>query len=219
LEALLFDLGGVLVHVSHAVFRKAWLDLGADDARLQEFLQGETMRDWNLGRLDEDRFADRLREALLLRDLDRCRLRDAWCSMLRGCNTKMVRLLEAARGAGLNCFILSNTDPWHAELMRTRYEGLRSISGWGLSCEYGYLKPDRRLYRLAAERLGLRPAATLFLDDKPENVEAALDCGFQARLHPGDQPADEELWSLVRAAASQERPSPASAPAGRNEER
>lgn len=57
------------------------------------------------------------------------------------------------------------------------------------SCSVGVAKPDVRIYRIAAERLGVDPADCLFVDDQPSFVEGALAAGMDAVLI-GDEPWD-----------------------------
>jgi putative hydrolase of the HAD superfamily len=44
----------------------------------------------------------------------------------------------------------------------------------------GYCKPDPRAFQAALDRMGATAAETVFVDDLPENVEAALALGFRA---------------------------------------
>lgn len=46
------------------------------------------------------------------------------------------------------------------------------------SARVGIAKPDRRIYELAAEAAGAEPHACVFIDDRRENVEAALALGM-----------------------------------------
>jgi len=39
-----------------------------------------------------------------------------------------------------------------------------------ISCEVGLSKPDPRIYQLCLDRLGLAAPATLFVDDRADNV-------------------------------------------------
>jgi 2-haloacid dehalogenase len=41
------------------------------------------------------------------------------------------------------------------------------------------LKPDRAIFHLAKEKFSVDPRYTLFVDDKIENVESAIQAGFQ----------------------------------------
>lgn len=48
------------------------------------------------------------------------------------------------------------------------------------SCSVGVAKPDPRIYRIAAERLGVEPGDCLFVDDQPGFVEGARTAGMNA---------------------------------------
>jgi len=49
-----------------------------------------------------------------------------------------------------------------------------------ISAQEGLVKPDARIYRLAAERLGVPPGECLFVDDLKENVAGARAAEMQA---------------------------------------
>ncbi|MFN2609885.1 MAG: HAD family hydrolase [Actinomycetota bacterium] len=51
-----------------------------------------------------------------------------------------------------------------------------------ISGEEGVSKPNPRIYELTLERLGLAPEQTVFVDDRPENVEAAVRLGMNGVL-------------------------------------
>jgi putative hydrolase of the HAD superfamily len=57
------------------------------------------------------------------------------------------------------------------------------------SCSVGVAKPDPRIYRIAAERLGVETGECLFVDDQPGFVEGALEAGMDAVLI-GEEPWD-----------------------------
>jgi putative hydrolase of the HAD superfamily len=48
------------------------------------------------------------------------------------------------------------------------------------SYEVGIEKPDRRIYEITCERLGVRPSEVVFLDDLEVNVVAARQVGMRA---------------------------------------
>jgi epoxide hydrolase-like predicted phosphatase len=66
-----------------------------------------------------------------------------------------------------------------------------------LSCEERLMKPDTRLYHLAAERLGVAPEETLFVDDHLPNVEGARDAGMRALHHTTREATLRELATLL----------------------
>jgi FMN phosphatase YigB (HAD superfamily) len=55
------------------------------------------------------------------------------------------------------------------------------------SAEFGVGKPDPAIFLRSAERLGLPPAAILFIDDKAANAEAARAVGMDALHYGGPQ--------------------------------
>jgi HAD superfamily hydrolase (TIGR01509 family) len=50
------------------------------------------------------------------------------------------------------------------------------------SARVGYAKPEPAIFRIALERLALRPAQTVFTDDQQHNVDAARESGLHAVL-------------------------------------
>ncbi len=66
------------------------------------------------------------------------------------------------------------------------------------SSSVGMRKPDQRIYHLTCERVGVEPAAAVFVDDNRDNVEAARAVGMDA-VHFGDNPweALAELDSIL----------------------
>ncbi len=103
------------------------------------------------------------------------------------------------RARGLRVGVLSNTFP---SIDRTlRHTGLAELVDVALAtCTLGVHKPDPRAFTLAAEALGLPPAAILFLDDLPENVDAAHRVGMAAErvtVHRAEPGAVHDLRDVL----------------------
>ncbi len=62
-----------------------------------------------------------------------------------------------------------------------------------VSALVGLAKPDPAIFRLALERLGTAPEATIFVDDYPPNVAAAAALGIQALHFTGYEALIAEL--------------------------
>ena len=54
----------------------------------------------------------------------------------------------------------------------------RHITEEIISCECGFVKPEREIYELLLSRYGLSPDETIFIDDREENVAAAAELGI-----------------------------------------
>lgn len=100
-----------------------------------------------------------------------------------------VALVPALRPR-FRCSILSNADV----SLRARLEGELALhhlfDDIVVSAEVGMAKPAPEIFRLAAERLGLPPAACVFVDDWDRNIEAARAVGMTAVLHRVDKGDD-----------------------------
>lgn len=65
------------------------------------------------------------------------------------------------------------------------------------SCSVGVAKPDPRIYRIAAERLGVETSECLFVDDQPGFVEGARVAGMDALRLGGEIERLEDVLELV----------------------
>ena len=102
-------------------------------------------------------------------------------------------LVDALIVAGVPVFGLTN---WSAETFQHAVPAAPAIGRLAdvlVSGREGLVKPDPRIYRLAAERFGLVPGETVFVDDSARNVEAAVDEGFDGVLFTDAQTLRAEL--------------------------
>jgi len=100
-------------------------------------------------------------------------------------------LLKALKARGLKIGVLSNTLPSLRESLA--YHGLDAyVDGFFASTALGVAKPHPEAFLLALRALDLNPEETLYLDDDPENVEAARRLGLRAEVYvikaPGVRP-------------------------------
>ncbi len=93
---------------------------------------------------------------------------------------EMRAAVRAARVGGTPTAMVSNS--WgFAMYERTDLRGLFDLEV--ISAEVGLRKPDAEIFLLAAERLGVEPAACVLVDDLRPNVLAAEALGLRAVLH------------------------------------
>ena len=67
-------------------------------------------------------------------------------------------------------------------------------------------KPDRRIYLLTCERIGVAPEASVFVDDNADNIGAAAALGMET-VHFGEDPfvAVAELDAILERRGTQPR--------------
>jgi putative hydrolase of the HAD superfamily len=95
-------------------------------------------------------------------------------------NQPMIDWAAALQSAGISTGILSNMgDAMEAGII-ARLPWIARFSNCTFSHRLGIVKPDERIYRHAIAALGQPAEATLFIDDRVENVEAARATGLHA---------------------------------------
>lgn len=92
--------------------------------------------------------------------------------------------------------LASTTDKVHHTKLQGELTCLRQFRAQAVSYEIGYLKPDPRFYQRALDMLGTSPGNTLFIDDREENVQGALNVGLQALRFTGIDKLREDLARL-----------------------
>ncbi len=95
----------------------------------------------------------------------------------------MVAMQAELRARGVPTFIFSNTNDLAIEYVRRAFPFFGGFDGYVLSYEHGSMKPDAPLYEVVERVTGRREGAILYLDDRPENVEAGAARGWRAVAH------------------------------------
>ena len=111
----------------------------------------------------------------------------------RGMIPGMDTLLELLHTRGVPTWGLTNFTADAVDYAQGRYPAMRLLNDVVVSSTERLKKPDRRIYDLAAERFGVEPARSVFIDDKPWNVEAARDAGFQSFVFVNAMDARSQL--------------------------
>lgn len=110
-----------------------------------------------------------------------------------GINPEMYVLVAELKAKQIPVALLSNIDTRLAKLVRDfgLYEPFEPCL---LSCEIGVEKPDPKAYQALLDHLSLPTAkGVVFIDDRHENVEAALAMGFDAILFISHRQLHQEL--------------------------
>ena len=187
-EALVFDLGGVLLDVQLQRTLRAFEALDIRGLGAAEVIDGNRacFRDLELGLITQEEFAEAVRRTFpAVAAIPDEQLLEAWNAMLMPFDVQRVELL---RELGKRCpvYLLSNTNLPHRirfrESFRERFGG--SFDELFVRCFYSdelhLRKPDPEIYRSVARQIGTPPGKLLFIDDNAANVSAARGEGWQA---------------------------------------
>jgi epoxide hydrolase-like predicted phosphatase len=181
-RAVVFDIGGVLELPTDTDLDGRWerrlgLAPGEFFARLRRSGLGRAA---NLGRVSETEFGQRLGRLYGLDEPTTGELlEDLWDWYVGELNTGMVGYFQQLRPR-YRTAILSNAAAGGRREEQARYGFDAMADVLVYSYEVGMEKPDRRIYRLTCERLGVDPREAVMVDDVEANVVAAREVGMRA---------------------------------------
>ncbi len=110
-------------------------------------------------------------------------------------NVAVLPVVAQLKSAGYATGVLSNTCDAHWQYISGgRYKVIDQLFDvHALSFQLRAMKPEPAIYHLAAQMAGVLPQQIFFVDDRPENVEAACRFGFDAVLFCGARELSEQL--------------------------
>jgi HAD superfamily hydrolase (TIGR01509 family) len=182
---VIFDFGGVLVRWQPEAIIAGFYP----DEVLRERVRDAVFRhpDWlslDRGTLSEgvaiERFAARMgRPAAEMQELMR-HIKDSLTPV-----PDTIALLEELVLRGVPVYGLSNMAASVFDHLKGRHEHWGRFRGIVISAEVGLLKPEPEIFHHIAQRYGLVPAESVFIDDHLPNVESAGRLGFRT-IHFAD---------------------------------
>lgn len=107
---------------------------------------------------------------------------ERWIETLGDVITGSVDILLELASREVPLFALSNWGRDTFALIESDYEFFQAFDAMVISGQEGVVKPDPEIFEILCERHGLTPQRSVFIDDSPVNVEAALALGFDALL-------------------------------------
>ena len=102
-------------------------------------------------------------------------------------NPPMEALLGELKEQGYHLFLMSNT----SHRFRAFSKNIPSVGymdGIWISCECGYLKPEREAYVDFFRKMKIEPQESYFVDDSPANIEAGIRLGMRGCVYHQDMP-------------------------------
>ncbi|NIS82689.1 MAG: HAD-IA family hydrolase, partial [Anaerolineales bacterium] len=196
-QAVLWDLGGVLVRTFDRSGRARWEEhLGLEPNELSKLVfEGEMSRKASIGKATTEDIWHSVSEQFdlspkELEDLER----DYWAG--DRVDQELIAFIRSLRPE-FKTGLISNAWPD----LRPAMEGLWHIADAFdeivISAEVGMVKPDARIYHMALDRLEVKPEQAIFVDDFPENVAGAKNVGIHAILFLSTDQVLSEIRSLL----------------------
>ncbi len=187
IDAVVFDMGGVLLGVNLEACVSDFKKLGYDASKLlNPYKQSGPFLKLEKGEISPEELCDIIREEAgkYISDEDIAAALDKFVTEVP--EYKLEMLLELRKRKKV--YMLSNTNGMAFPDIRRKYfsRGGHTIDDYFddlfLSFEMGVVKPSDEIFHMMTQRAGLLPGRTLFIDDSADNIAAAGRLGFKTYL-------------------------------------
>lgn len=203
-EAIIFDLGGVLLNLDYDLTEKAFISLGMSNfgESYSQLKQTQLFDRYEIGEISSFHFVNRLLD-LLPQGTTANQVVHAWEAMILDFPAERLRFLEELSGK-YRLFLLSNTNDLHIDAVRRSLEkavGHRNLEQYFektyFSSAIGMRKPDSKIFEFVCSENNLDPATTIFIDDSPQHIEGAKSIGIEVVLLEKNQEVFELPFFLA----------------------
>ncbi len=186
IEAVVFDIGNVLLEWRPDAFydahlgrdrRRAFFEETGIEAINEEVDRGAAFKPTIYALADaHPAWADEIRM-----------WHDRWLEIASPDIPVSAAILRQLKAQGMPVFALSNFGVGTFEIAEQAYPILTEFDRRYVSGYLGVIKPDPRIYEILEDDCGVDTAGLFFIDDRPENIEAATARGWQGHIFDGHE--------------------------------
>jgi putative hydrolase of the HAD superfamily len=197
IEAVFFDLGGVILRTEHQAPREHLAERLAlsYEELVRLIFEGESARRAALGQISAQQHWEAVAGRLGQSAADIASLRDEFFGgdvLDRG----LLDLIRSFRPARKTVLISNAWLDLREYILRNRFaDAFDSII---ISAEVGVVKPDPAIFRMALQAVAATASQSVMVDDFPENIAAARALGMRGILFREPHAAQAELARLLR---------------------
>lgn len=110
-------------------------------------------------------------------------------------DNRVISIVRGLKDSGYMIPVISNSSP----------EGIKAMKDMGvysefdtviLSSEVGVQKPDKRIFEIAIEKIGVRAEECIFMDDLEKNVKAAEMSGMKGIVYKNPVQLSKDLKKM-----------------------
>lgn len=181
ISTIIFDIGNVILNfdylrAAHRLADETGLSL---DQVKEHFYFSTWERAYSRGEMSSEDFYAKIKKDLRL-EMSFERFAAIWNDIF-WLNEVTADVIQRLKG-NYKLACISNTNDLHYRYWRESFKVLDLIEVFFPSHEVGLRKPSGEIFHLVIAKMKFDPKEALFIDDMPENVEAAKHAGFNAVL-------------------------------------
>lgn len=186
IKSVIFDFGNVLVDWNPAYLFLPYF--GGDEDKCRFFTDNVCNREW-FTRMDSGETMD-----VCVADLQKqypqyaepiAMFRDRWFDMCHGDLPGMLDIIQGLKAKGVGVYGLTNWPAETFEEARRRFKTIGSIDNYVVSSSVHLAKPDPKIYQILLSKYNLNACECIFIDDRKDNVDAAISLGMSGIVYPG----------------------------------
>ncbi|MDX1349748.1 MAG: HAD family phosphatase [Putridiphycobacter sp.] len=187
-DAIIFDLGGVILNIDYNKTINAFKNLGVQnfDSLYTQAQQNDLFDKLEVGSITENDFYSEIKN-LAATKLSNQQIQFAWNAMLLDLPLARIQFLRNL-SKNTPIYLLSNTNSIHLSAFKSiiknqhgDHDLLESIFiETFYSHQIGFRKPNAEAFNLIIAKHQLNPSTTLFIDDSIQHIEGAKKVGLQA---------------------------------------
>lgn len=195
IKTIFFDWGGVLIdNPVEALNEYCAFSVGVSVSQWVDFF-AENEADLQTGKISMDEFSLRIKNKFSLNFTPH---RDTWKDAIENAfyeKKESFNLIEKLKDRGYHLGLLSNTEEPTVSIYSEReYEKYFQTAIF--SCVEKVRKPDKGIYEKALEASCSLPEETVFIDDRQENIEAAIALGIKGILYTTFAEVEKRLFEV-----------------------
>jgi putative hydrolase of the HAD superfamily len=196
IRTVISDLGKVLITFDNSIFYRkisAYSPIPVDEIAGMVNVYSDVGRAIDTGELSPQGFYEKVKEILQM-ELPFEEFIPIYNDVFAA-NSPVVEVLGKLKHK-YRMVMLSNTDVMRFGFIRETFPEVMMFDEYVLSYEVGCIKPDPRIYRIALQKAEAEPHECVFIDDRPENIEAAQVLGIHTIHFLEDTDLQAELRVL-----------------------
>lgn len=197
IKAVIFDIGGVLLHNNELERAQAWeTQAGLQKGEIFKFINRSGLGNAaTRGQISRQTLWNKVSEHFKI-DPAQIRTFETDLNANETLNTELAEFLQSLRPQ-YKTALLSNAWEGIREILNRKYELDKLVDIMLFSSEEGTLKPETKFYQLALMRLHVQGYDTVFLDDKVVNIDGASILGIHSIHYRDNEQAIAEIKRII----------------------